>query len=193
MGLNRAASILANRLIAALAVSLFGGLVIWISNNTLPNASAKRCEGGNPDTHTASSATNAPLMKPTSCPIPALALRDRSAVLADRAKSSQSVPRPFEVVAPHNFALVLRRYRLLGKKAEVQVLGSKYIQLPAVVSVYCGYSIGEGRAWKVARLFCAMRGEKSSGGTPANTNSKVFSKNKMTIIKKNGLFFLVSM
>jgi hypothetical protein len=62
----------------------FGGLVIRISNNTLPNASGKNhVKGGDPDTHTASSATNASLMKPTSCPIPALALRDRRAVLAD--------------------------------------------------------------------------------------------------------------
>jgi hypothetical protein len=127
-------------------------------------------------------------MKPTSCPIPALALRDKSAVLADRAKSSQSaVPRPFEAVVPHNSALVLRRYRLLGKKAEVHVLGTKYIQSPAVVSVYCGYSIEEGRAWKAARLFCAMRDEKTSEGTPAKTNDKVLSTNKVTIMKS--LFF----
>ena len=129
-------------------------------------------------------------MKPTSCPNPALALSDRSAVLADRAKSSQSaIPRPFEAVAPHNSALVLRAYRLLGKKAEVQVLGTKYIQSPSVVVVYCGYCTGEGRAWKVARLFCAMRGEKTSAGTPASTNDKVLSTNKVAIIKKNEPFF----
>jgi hypothetical protein len=133
-------------------------------------------------------------MKPTSCPNPALALSDKSAVLADRAKSSQSaILRPFEAVAPHNSALVLRRYRLLGKKAEVQVLESKYIQSPAVELVYCGYSIGKGRASKVARLFCAMRTEKISKGTPANTNGKVLSTNKVTNMKKNELFFSVSM
>jgi hypothetical protein len=96
-----------------------------ISNNTSPKASAQKY-GEEMDTHTTSSSTNATLRKPTSCPIPLLVLSGRSPLLADRAKSSQSViPRLFEDVIPHSSVLVLIAYPMVGRKAEVQVKGLK--------------------------------------------------------------------
>ena len=65
-------------------------------------------------------------MNPTSCPMPWLASSDRSPLLADRARLSQSpTPNPFMGVAPHSAFLVFSAYPVAGKNPDVHVLGEK--------------------------------------------------------------------
>ena len=55
-------------------------------------------------------------------------------------------------------------YSVAGKKPLVQVSGTKFCQIPAVLSVYCGYFGGFGSFFATARIFEEISGEYSSVG-----------------------------
>lgn len=83
----------------------------------------------------------------------------------------------------HNSARVFSAYSVTGKKPLVQVFGIKDFQIPAVLSVYCGYIGGLDSFLATARILEEMSGEYSStGGVAAVAKAR---KNKRMIVKGN--------